>query len=330
MGCCNSANSSQRRQNNGPIDYEQCLQTLASQTDAAGFFNVLCKAAAPASGCCGNQSEEADTGGAQCTGQSGPGFQCVIVPVRSLCQEFSIFHLDVNIFKRVILCTFSNIFSRLNPELCHQVYSQYETFLSADPAINFAAFCKLFAANLHQLYSTYRAFPGNACDFYSFLTSPLELTQLTDCTPDNLAGNQELIVSYIAKQKFLEELSEEYTKMEYAICQRVLRMEIDLVILATRITELATNTNGGISGITEALGRVAIGEGNRYFEEDDFKDLFHAAKEVAEVIQKLSRIYRKRFKLFAELSTKYICSRPQPPVKTIIREIPTLPPTVII
>lgn len=325
MGCCNCHFPSPRQQANTPIDYAQCIQTLAHQKDVSSFFNTICQAAGisttPNPNAAGKGTGEGE--------QPRPNVQCVVVPVRSLCQELNIFHLDLDLLHRVILCTFSSLFSRLGPELYHQVYNQYATYLQADPAIPFTTFSPLFVESLYQLYHTYRTFRGNSKDFYTFLTSPAELTDLGNCASELLQTYRSLI-AYLTKQKFLEELSEEFTKMEFTTCQKFLRMEIDLVILSTRITELATNTQGGISGITEALRRVAIGEANRFFEEDDFKDLFHAAEEVADVIEKLSRLYRERFKIFAELSMAYVCSRPQPPVKTIIREIPTLPPTVIV
>jgi hypothetical protein len=324
MGCCNYPNPFPTRQGNEPIDYEQCLQTLAAQTDLTSFLNTLCRAVGvPAPG---NQNGNGNENG----NQPSPGIQCVVVPVRSLCQELNIFHLDSDLLHRAILCTFSSLFSRLGPELYHQVYSHYETFLKTDPGINFATFSRLFLESLRQLYHTYRTFSDGPKEFYSFLTSPVELKNLTGCDGEDLLSNHQYLVTYLTKQKFLEELAEEFTKIEYTLCQKFLRIEIDLVILSTRITELATNTRGGISGITEALRRISIGESNRYFEEDDFKDLFHAAEEVADVIEKLSSLYRERFKIFSELSTTFICSRPQPPVKTIISEIPTVPPTVII
>lgn len=335
MGCCGYPNSSQRRQTTGPIDYQQCFETLVNQKDVSSFLNVICQGIGgpQTSNQNGNGNGNAISNGGD-NNQNGeqprPGIQCVVVPVRSLCQEINIFHLDSHLLNRVILCTFSSLFSRIGPELYHQVYTQYESFLKADPGINFTTFSILFLESLRQLYHTYRTFTNSPKEFYSFLTSPGELVNLEGCDSDTLTEQNRILVDYLTRQKFLEELSEEFTKLEYALCQKFLRMEIDLVILSTRITELATNTRGGISGITEALRRVSIGDANRYFEEDDFKDLYHAAEEVADVIEKLSRLYRERFKIFAEMSITYICTRPQPPVKTIISEIPTLPPTVII
>lgn len=321
MGCCNHPSNFSRkqrlRQNSEPINYEECIKILTEQKDATSFIRTICKAAGinVANGEDGETPEQT--------------VQCVVVPVLSLCQEINIFDLDSELLEKMIKCTFASIFTRLDITLFQEVYSEYELFFKTEPTLDFATFSLLFQRQLHRLYAIYRTFDDDPLEFYKFLNSRDELSNLPEC--EDPSPNEYIpIIFYITKEKFLEELSEEFTKAEFATCQKFLRIELDLVIIMTRLVELATNTEGGISGVTEALNRVAQGEATRYFENDDFKDLFKAAESIGDVIEKLAQIYRKLLNSYKELSDVLICSRPQPPVKTQIREIPTIPPTVIL
>ncbi|AZR73651.1 hypothetical protein BBF96_09790 [Anoxybacter fermentans] len=317
MGCCNKHNSFFRKsQNNESIDYKKCLELLTNQKDAMGFLKILCNAASI------TLSDDKNKKNAE------PGLQCVIVPILSLCQEINIFDLSEKILAKMLKCTFASIFGRLGPELYQQVYNEYEIFFKEEEGLDFSTFSSLFEKQMRRLFHIYCSFECNPIGFYHFLNSKEELEGIKFYKGDQVKSYLPLI-AYITKVKFLEELSEEFTKAEFALCQKFLRMEIDLVILLNRITELATNTRGGISGITEALRRVAIGNGTQFFEKGDFDDLFEATEEVADIIEKLAKLYRQRFEVFKEVNKTLICSRPQPPVKAPIREIPTLTPRVI-
>lgn len=179
-----------------------------------------------------------------------------------------------------------------------------------------------------QFQNLYEVFQSNADStaFYCYLVSQEDLAQYAE--PSTYPANYFPLVGYIAKNVFLDLLAEELAKAEYSLCQRFLRIENELVILATRITELATNTRGGISAVTEALRRFMLPDANRYFEDNDFDNLFDAAEEIAETIEKIAKLYRKRLDIFKKLGRTLICSRPEPPVKAIIRDVPILPPIV--
>lgn len=319
MDCC-SNRKRLRQDDSDPINYEECMKILTEQKTASDFINTICDAM-------GNGNSNGDNGNENATRSP---VQCVVIPVFSLCQEINIFDLDSTLLDKMFKCTFASIFSRLDITFYRQVYSEYELFFKTEPGLDFSAFCHLFHRQLRRLYAIYRTFDDDPLEFYEFLGSKDELCNLPDCE-DPKPTEYIPIIFYIAKRKFLEELSEEFTKAEFAACQKFLRVEIDLVTLMTRLVELATNTEGGISGVTEALNRVALGEeSTRYFENDDFQDLFKAAKSIGDVIEKLAQLYRKQLVSFKELGDELICSRPQPPVTTQIREIPTIPPTVIV
>lgn len=325
MGCCGSSNSfitnSMNNQNNGGIDYQKCLEMLTEKEDPKEFLQTLCGAV----GINLNNSTEGNGDGQQA---QGPAIQCVVVPVLDLCQEINLFDLNKDLLDKLIKCTFSSMFQRLGPELYKQVYTQYNDFFTTGESLDFATFSRIFESQLRRLYKIYRSFDCKPIKFYKYLLSNEELEGLR-YHKNNLEKSFLPIIVFTTKKKFLEELAEEFTKTEFALCQKFIRLELDLVILMTRIVELTTNNRGGISGITEALIRIAVGRGNRYFEEDDFEDVFDAAEEVADVLNDLAKLYQERFEVFKELSSDLLCSRPQPPVKQVIREIPTIPPTVV-
>ncbi len=310
--CCNSHNNP----NGNNIDYKKCLEILTNQEDLTGFLQTL----ANALGISINDKDQAE---------EKPKVQCVIVPALSLCQEINLFNLDSKILESMIICTFVSLFQNLSIDFFQRKYKQYEQFFKADPALEFANFSRLSKKELKRLHGIYRSFEKKPKDFYDFLTSKEELTKLGNCV-ESIEKSYQLIIAYITKVTFLEELAVNFTKAEFSSCQRFLRIETDLVIIMNRLTELATNTAGGISGIGEALVRVGLGDAARYFDSNDFNDLFDALDETADVIQLLAKLYRQRLKVFAKVGDNLVCSRPQPPVLSPIAEIPTVPPTVIV
>ncbi|MCK4259510.1 MAG: hypothetical protein KAX49_11065 [Halanaerobiales bacterium] len=324
MPCsCNSPKVNSMNNSNGEtINYEECLKTFTSQKDVTGFLQTLARALGVCI-CNGNSN------GNQENAKESPELQCIIVPVLSLCQEINIFKLCSETLENVMKCTFVSLFQNRGSNLYQKVYSKYEDFFKLDPSLDLTNFIRLFERELRRLFGIFRSFKNKPKEFYQFLTSNNELEELGNCA-DSIEKSYQLIVAYIIKVTFLEELATQFTKTEFAFCQKFLRLETDLVILLTRLTDLSTNTAGGISGIGEALSRVGFGEPAHYFNSDDFNDLFDGLDETADVIQKLARIYRERLKIFRDAGSISICSRPQPPVLSPIADIPTVPPTVIV
>lgn len=292
-----------RDYDSNPLTSEECLELLSQEKDISGLLKKFSTATKT------NQEQGIN-----------PNHQCVIVPVLSMCQEINLFDLSSEILSKVIKCAFASIFNQLDDKLFSEVYSKYETFFTYQPGITLSRFSSLFEKHVHQLYQVYQSSAKKPKKFYEMLTSFDKLQK---------SNEWEAIIAHLTKKRFLKELSTQFTSSEFATCQRFLRMEIDLVILLTRLIELATNTQGGISGITEALNRLSSEPAARYFEDDDFKTLFLATEEVAKIIIKLAKLYQKRFAIFKEINRELICSRPQPPVQAPIVRIPLIPPTVI-
>lgn len=286
-----------------PFTSEECLELLSKQKEISDLLEQLC-------------SDEKTSSTAEPDKSS---LQCVIVPILSMCQEIHLFDLSSEILSKVIQCAFASIFRQLDLKLTKEVYHTYEKFFSSPPVIDLEKFTLLFADQFNQLYQIYQSSTKNPKKFYDLLTSSEELRK-TDW---------EAIIFYLVKRRFLRELSDQFTLSEFSTCQRFLRMEIDLIILLTRLVELATNTQGGISGITGALNRLTSEEAARYFADDDFKTLFAATEEVAKIIIKLAKLYRQRFTIYKDINRQLVCSRPQPPVQAPLRKIPFIPPTVI-
>ena len=286
-----------------PFTSEEYLQLLSKQKEISSLLEQLCSAEKT------GFNAEPDKS----------SLQCVIVPVLSMCQEVHLFELSSEILSKVIQCAFASIFRQLDLELCKQVYHTYENFFSIPPVIDLDNFFLLFTEQCKQLYQIYQSSAKNPKKFYELLTSSEELKK----------ADWEGIIFYLTKKRLLRELADQFTTSEFSICQRFLRMEIDLIILLTRLVELATNTQGGISGITTALKRVTSEETARYFADDDFKTLFSATEEVAKIIIKLAKLYRQRFTIYKDINRQLVCSRPQPPVQAPLRKIPFIPPTVI-
>lgn len=299
-----------------PIDYTESLHQLTGIKDAATLLHTLCKAA----------GISLPSGKTSPGGKSKLSMQCVICPPGSICQEVEIFDLDCAVLNTMIRCTFAHILTYPGSALSRHIYDQYAIFFTAGDPLPFEEFSLMLQVQLQNLYEAFQS-SSDANAFYCHLISREDFASYVK--PCSHANNYFPLVAYITKILFLDLLAEEIAKAEYSLCQRFLRLENELVTLATRITELATNTRGGISGVTETLRRFLLPEANRYFEDHDFDDLFDAAEEIAETLEKIAKIYRKRLAIFKKLSQSLICGRPEPPVKAPIRDIPILPPIVL-
>ncbi len=252
-----------------------------------------------------------------------------VIPEKTttLCLEILLFGIDEKVLKTLVEC----VFTQLNPIIiAQQIFFLLE--LQKDPE-KVLQICKFnLIKDITKKIKCLELSILQSCDLKDQLIKEI-LLQPTEL-PIKKLSDLDYVIKHVIVVQFRGFLSQQYDKFALKLCNKVSCIYSDIEFLSLQIKQVTINFPAGELGIIEiadaaaSVARVFYGEGR------EFQQIFDAVAEVAQLIEDLDKIYKKKIIQLEKLLSLSDTGCPTPIeakqfLPTIPKVIPATPSTIV-